>query len=362
MRKVFLVFFILSLYISPASADGGKKRTGIRYVTRTNALIADADAAFKKKDFKGAAAKYSYLSDSMQLEDENILSNLALSSYLGKNLAKATDCYERLSKSSNPVLASSAWQQLGVMNEGKPEEALACFKSALKANPANEQARRNFELLKHRYDKDNKQNQQEKDKKEGENKEKKEEEKKDGKNQEKQENKPGSGKGKNEQNKPGENGDKKNQEKQKDESSKEKGDKGKNQEKDQQANAGQDKKQGSKPGENKNEKKPGESADQNKPGNEKAGEQQADKDGNKDSDKKKLAENAAAEAAKNGKKGDGNTVTRLVPNRSRLDKMNLTEEKAMKLLDDMKSNEVQYLQQRRRPASSGEANTGKPQW
>ena len=103
---------------------------------------------------------------------------------------KAKNTYLGLTNSADPQFKSVSYQQLGMLahREGKLEEALAHFKSALKANPANEDARFNYELVKKKLDEQQKQQQrQDQDKKDQEQKENKDQQdKKDQKQNEQQ--------------------------------------------------------------------------------------------------------------------------------------------------------------------------------
>ncbi len=64
--------------------------------------------------------------------------------------ATAQRNYGLLTSSEDRSLQSVAYQQIGVVasNQKKYKEALAVFKESLKANPANEEARYNYELVK----------------------------------------------------------------------------------------------------------------------------------------------------------------------------------------------------------------------
>ena len=67
-----------------------------------------------------------------------------------QDTTNAMQYYSRVLASENDNLRSVAYQQMGVIQQMKQKmnEALNAFKNALKSNPANEDARYNYELLK----------------------------------------------------------------------------------------------------------------------------------------------------------------------------------------------------------------------
>jgi hypothetical protein len=199
--------------------------------------------------------------------------NLAHAQYLLKDTANAFSRYQSLTQSPKNEIASKANLHLGLMTnqKGKAEEALSYFKQAVRQDPANEEARYNYEMLKKKLEEQKKKDQ-----------EKKDQEKKD------QENK--------------ENKDQKNKDEQK-----------------------KDQEQKEKEQKEKEEK-------------EKQEQQQQEKD-QKEQEKKDM---------KNLDK-------------EKLDQMKITEEKARMILEAMKNQEKQYLQQNKRKATKSK-DRNKPDW
>ncbi len=119
-------------------------------IAEMNALKKKAKEAFNRRDFRKAASTYEELVASYKVTDEKVLLNLANSYYHMKDTAQAKAQYQKLLTSPNKEIKSAAFQQIGVMSHRTKqlEEALASFKSALKANPANEDARFNYEVVK----------------------------------------------------------------------------------------------------------------------------------------------------------------------------------------------------------------------
>lgn len=136
-------------------------------ISKVNALKKEAEAAYLAKDYELALAKYTLLRDSMGVNDPAIKLNLAHAHYHLNDTAGAKSNYNQLATSSNNNLKSIALQQLGVMSKdaGKLEEALQQLKSAIKADPTNQDARYNYEVVKKLLENQN-DSQKNKDKKE----------------------------------------------------------------------------------------------------------------------------------------------------------------------------------------------------
>lgn len=136
-------------------------------ISRTNKLKKEAETAFSKGDYATAAANYSTLYDSMNVADPAIGLNKAHSYFYLGDSAQAKLAYQNVAASSNDKqLKSIAYQQLGVLSD-KPQtlkESLQYFKDALKADPANKQARYNYEVVKKKLAQQQQQNQDQKNK------------------------------------------------------------------------------------------------------------------------------------------------------------------------------------------------------
>jgi Ca-activated chloride channel homolog len=270
MKFLFVLFALLLL------TDPGK-------IGQINTLKAEAKKAYTAGDYKTAAAKYAYLVDSLQVREDEVMMNMANAYFHLNDTSHTAGAYEALTESANPKIKSVANQQLGVVEnrKGNFEKALQYFKQALKANPQNEDARFNYEMVKKKLE------------------EKKNEEKKD--NQQKQDQ------------------DKKEEEKKDDQKEKENKDQDKKDQKDQ-----KDK-----------------------------GQEKENKDGEKKEDPEK----------KGDKKDQQSDKEQQTPPsvKEKLDQMNMSEEKAKMILDALKNQEVQYLQQNKRKATQSKDNS-KPDW
>lgn len=356
-----IVTLLVSMLIS--LSDGGNSITKI---ARENSVKKEAEEAYQNKNYAKAIEKFTYLTDTLKVADEKAILNLGHAYYKTGDLPNAAKSYEKLYGSANNNIKSIAAQQLGIISykgDKDKEKALAYFKDALRANPANAEARYNYELLKKMQDKkddpkmDNKQDQKKDQDKQDQNKQDQNQQNKDQQNKDQQgkDNKNGDkGKDQQDQAKNGDKKDGKNGEKDKKEGGKdgkegEKGDKGKDQQ-DQAKNG--DKKDGDK---GKDEKEGAKADNKGKDGKE--GEKGESKNDKKDG--KESADGQALKEKDGGKKGKDKMVT----NPEALAKMGMTEQKAKALLNAMKSSETQYVQQMKRETNTNKKQKkGKPDW
>jgi len=271
-------------------------------VSKINTLKAEAKKAYLAGDMKTAIEKYKMLVDSLHVNEEEVDMNLANAYFNANDTASALPRYQPLSISGNAKIKSLANQQMGVVanRQGKFEEALNYFKQALKAEPDNEQARYNYEMVKKKLEEKKKQDQQKKDKND-----KKDDQKKDDKKDDKK--------------------DKQDQKDKKDQQNKDQKDKQDKDKKDQ-----------------KDQKKDQKDQDQKDKEKEKKDKEQQQKD--KKDDKKK----------DNKEKPDPSLSDKLKD-------MKISEDKAKMILEAMKNQEVQYLQQNKRKATKPK-DKGKPDW
>lgn len=163
-------------------------------IAKVNKYKSQAEEAFKAKQFEKAASLYSLLADSLDVREPEILLNLAHSYFQNEEVDKAKQYYNEASVQADKYIRSVANQQLGVLSsrDKKLEEALNYFKEALKADPTNEEARFNYELLKRQKEEEekkkeqNKQDQQNQDKEQEEKKDQQDQQNQDQKNQDQQ--------------------------------------------------------------------------------------------------------------------------------------------------------------------------------
>jgi Ca-activated chloride channel family protein len=263
-------------------------------VRKINAAKSEAEEAFKSGNYQTAIQHYKYLVDSLGVQEEEVMLNLANSYYLAKDTANAFNTYQSVIDSEKSDIKSKAFQQLGIManQQGRFEEALNFFKQAIKAEPTNNDARYNYEMLKKKLDEQKKQQEQ-----------------------------------KQQQNKDKEQKDQQNKDQQ---------------DKEEQKQDEQKKDQESKDEQNKDE--------QQKDQQQKEEEQKEQQDKEQKEDDKQQQDQKEAE-----KKEQQN----LDP--EKLEQMKISQEKARMILEAMRNQEKQYLQQqRRKPTQSRDRN--KPDW
>ncbi len=252
-------------------------------IRKVNRAKEEARKAFLAGDYKTAASYYQYLTDSLDVQEDEVLLNRAHTYFQLNDTARAKAGYQHLTTSSTPSIRSTAFQQLGVMTNriGKSEEALDHFKEALKADPTNNDARYNYEVLKKKLE------------------EKKKQEQPPQKNQQQKE-------------------------------QQEKKDQKKEQNQDQKKNQDDQQKQDQ------------QKSDQQKKEEQSKSEQQQN-------------EQQQQEAQQKDEKKESPSVS------EKLEQLKISEEKARMLLEAMKNQEIQYLQQNKRKPTKPK-DKGKPDW
>jgi Ca-activated chloride channel family protein len=308
MKFVFSLVLFLLMLIDPTK------------ISKINTAKADAKKSFNEGRYAEAVKKYQYLINSLGVDEDEVKLNLAHAYYLSKDTANAKPAYQSLTQSLKNEIRSKAFQQLGVMSNstGKSEEALNQFKQAIKADPSNQDARYNYEMLKKKLDEKKKQDQQKQQNKDDKNKQdqNKDEQKKDEQNKQEQKDK---------QNKDQQNKDQKEQEKKEQE---------------------------------EKDKKAQEQKDQQKKDEDQKSQEQKEKEEKEKKEKQGDKEQEAKEQKEQQKK-DKDKVPQDVARK--LEKLNMTPEKAQMILEAMKNQEKQYLQQNKRKATKPK-DKGKPDW
>jgi hypothetical protein len=134
-------------------------------IAKINSAKSEAREAYVEGDYKKAASMYKYLADSLEVNEDEVLLNLANSLFHLKDTANAMSTYQTLAGSTKDHIRSKAHQQLGIMlhQQGKFNEALANFKESIKADNNNIDAKYNYEALKKKLDEEKKK-QEEKEK------------------------------------------------------------------------------------------------------------------------------------------------------------------------------------------------------
>ena len=281
--------------------------TDLDKIARVNKAKKEAEKAYMEGNYKKAHDAYKLLIDSMGVKEDEVLLDFAHTQYHLKDTTNAVKSYQQLAQSSNRTIASVAEQQLGqaFFDKKQYEPALEHYKNALKKNPSNQDARYNYELLKKLI-----------------------QEQKDQQDQ-------------NQQNQDQQNKDQQNQDQ-------------KDQNQDQQ-NKDQEKKDQQNKDQQQQDNKEQEQKDQKQ-----KDQQQKDQEKKDQEDEKK--EDQQDQQQKEGEKSDEEKKEQPQPTPSdKLKEMNISEEKAKMILEAMKNNEIQYIQQNRRKATK-KKESGKPDW
>lgn len=122
----------------------------INEIATINRVKDEAAKAYNDGDYGEAIKSYSFLYDSLGENNDKILLNLSNAYFKVQDTSNAQFHYAKLTESGDKSVKSIAHQQLGVIatNTGKYDVALEEFKNSLRADPGNNDARYNFELLK----------------------------------------------------------------------------------------------------------------------------------------------------------------------------------------------------------------------
>ncbi len=158
-------------------------------IAKINSLKKEAEEAFLSGNYELAISKYSFLTDSLDVDDDLIQLNLGHAYYQLGDTTGAKLNYGRVGASSNKKLKSIAYQQMGVMSKdaGKLEESLQQLKSAIKADPSNRDAVYDYEVVKKLLEEQKKQEQENQDQQnQDQNEENNEEQNQDQENQDQQ--------------------------------------------------------------------------------------------------------------------------------------------------------------------------------
>ena len=127
-------------------------------IAKVNSAKSEARKAYVDGDYKKAISMYTYLTDTLDVREDEVMINLANAYFQVKDTANAVSTYQSLTASPKSHIRSKAQQQLGILNhrQGKFEEALANFKEAIKADNSNVDAKYNYEMLKKKLDEEKK--------------------------------------------------------------------------------------------------------------------------------------------------------------------------------------------------------------
>ena len=130
---------------------GGPAWQLLNRVHNRNVAVTDGTAAYARGDAARAAAAFgrALAARARHTPDPHLLLDLAHAQARAGQLAAARASYGRLLAGSPPALASVARQQLATLaaNQGELAQAQGLLRQALLLDPANREARYNYEVL-----------------------------------------------------------------------------------------------------------------------------------------------------------------------------------------------------------------------
>jgi Ca-activated chloride channel family protein len=133
-------------------------------IARINSMKKEAERSFLENNYPAAINYYHTLIDSLGAEDDELFLNLAHAYYENGDSTQARTYYSQASTADKSNIKSIAYQQLGaIAKEGQQlEESLNYLKASIKADPHNQDARYDYELVKKLLDqqKQNQKNQE----------------------------------------------------------------------------------------------------------------------------------------------------------------------------------------------------------
>lgn len=123
---------------------------GFQKISEINEHTRLAESSFRKGQFAEAVRHYELVVYARNQQKPELLLNLAHAYLKNNEPEKAQKIYTKCTKTRNQFIRSVAWENLGTIQTKLPDyqQALTFYKRALVANPENEQARYNYELLK----------------------------------------------------------------------------------------------------------------------------------------------------------------------------------------------------------------------
>lgn len=123
---------------------------GLKTISRINDFSDRAARAYQRENYAEAITAYEYLLNDLEVEDDQITLNLAHAYFKAGLMQEAQEQYYLLADHPSDYIRSVVHLQLGniASNVKKYAQALSLYRNALIANPANEEARFNYELLK----------------------------------------------------------------------------------------------------------------------------------------------------------------------------------------------------------------------
>ncbi|PVY38854.1 tetratricopeptide repeat protein [Pontibacter virosus] len=123
---------------------------GLRSISLMNEHVDLAAAAYKRGDYIEAVASYEYLLEDLEVRDDQVRLNLGHAYFRLGELQKAQQQYTLLANHAARHIKAVSLLQLGAISaqNKKYKQALTYFRQTLIAEPGNQSARYNYELIK----------------------------------------------------------------------------------------------------------------------------------------------------------------------------------------------------------------------
>ncbi|AZQ62957.1 hypothetical protein EI427_12120 [Flammeovirga pectinis] len=297
MYTILSLLIVLNIY---------SDNNGIGKIAKANARKSTAESAFKAEDYKTAIEEYTYLLDSMSIQDDAAMLDLGHAYFLSEDAENATKRYASIQNSANKKIASIANQQLGVIKAQAKEikPALAFLKAAMKHDPKNLAARYDYEMLLKQKNEQDQQDQENKD----------------------------------------DNKDQKDQDKDKQDKDQEKDQNKEDQEKEDQDQEQQDKQDQQDQQDQQNKDQKGEDQQDQEQQDQEQQDQQKGEQGEETEEEREQREQEQEQQQFN----------------ERMEEIKMPASQAQMILDALKNNEVQYFQQKKKKSNKNDRN--KPDW
>lgn len=125
----------------------------ITFIAETNERQEKAGQFFRTENYRKAIEEYTFILEELETKSDEIYLNLAHSFFQMRNADRSAYNYSKLLNSRNLTFQSIAYNQLGFLAseaDNDLKRGLEYYKKALIANPQNEEARFNYELIKKR--------------------------------------------------------------------------------------------------------------------------------------------------------------------------------------------------------------------
>ena len=323
-----MIYYLFTILLSILTDNDPDK------IAKLNKQKEKTRIAYETGNYQQAITENNTLIDSMSFEEEIAKLNRTHAYYQLKDTVSSLNEYGQLAKSEDKQISSVANQQLGIMANQlqKPEEALEFFKKSLRADPTNEDSRYNYELLKKLMEQQQQDQQQQNQEQDQQNQDQQQDQQQEQQQNQDQQNQ-------DQQNQDQQNQDQQNQDQQEQDQQQQDQQQQDQQQQDQQQ---QDQQQQDQQQQDQQQQQEGKEGDQ------KEDQQNPEQQGQEPQPEEQMSKEELKEQ-------------QMKEIQQKLEQLNISPEKAKMILEAMKNNEAQYLQQNKRKATKRK-DSSKPDW